>query len=750
MRIQLIFQSSTVAKSLVYTYSACINAFAKSTDSEAPQRAQALLTDMKRAYEAGDIDVIPNVINYNSVINAWGRCKKEGSAERASEIRSTMKDEGVEPDALSYSLVVSAWAHCLNTNATKQAEVALAEMENWAIEKNRAIDEAFDNGLSDHASANGQFKRDAETPSSLPAIRVHLDVECYNTVLISLSRRREIDASERALKMLYRMIHLADNGFETARPNAKSWNSVLNTLSRANEEGSMERAEKVLHEMNDAGIHPDVFSYAALLHAYQKNASPYAAERADDIVRQMEQLYCDGMLAAAPDVYHYTIACACWARSGQSIAAQRCWEILQHMETRAKEGFTSSRPNVRTYNAVIDAYARGHHVDEAEKLLNEMIERYGQGDRNVKPDGFTFNAVINSWTRSRRRGCGTRAEIILKRLLEFHENGNPDVKPDARSFSHIIDYYCRSREPDAGEKAEWLLLGMIKMYEKGYKEMVPTVFTFTAVINTYAKSKCEDSGISAENILNLLNDFHESHGIPSLKPTTFVINAVLLAWSKSGHPKAGERTEDLLRCMNEQYKLGNVLQQPNTRSYGLVLAAWAKGSSSEKSKKAQGMLRRMEKESETNAHVTMNVHCYNAVLNAAAFTGGGLDVRTEAFDIATLTLNELVDSKEADPISSSFGTYIKACGKLSLPRQLVEPAIENAFNQCRILGLVNDFVLTQVHYSTCTSQYQALLGNIGKRKQHNDRINMTEIPESWKGNVATPFFDERGEWWKNE
>jgi len=736
--------------SLVYTYSACINAFAKSSDSESPVRAEALLGDMQRAYEAGDMDVKPNVVNYNSVINAWGRCTIDGSAERATEILSTMRDEGVEPDALSYSLVVSAWAHCQHINATKHAELVLGDMEKWATEKNRAIDEAFDNGLSNHASANGQFNRDADTPSSLPAIRVHLDVECYNTVLIALSRRRELDASQRALEILYRMIDLADNGFETVRPNAKSWNSVLNTLSRASYKDSTQRAEQLLLEMYDAGIHPDVFSYAALLHAYQKNASPYAAERADDIVRQMEQLYFDGKLNAPPDVYHYTIVCACWARSGESIAAQRCFEILQHMELRAVQGFANCNPNVRTYNAVIDAYARGHHVDEAENLLDEMIRRYRRGDQNVKPDGFTFNAVINAWTRSRKRGCGDRAEMILKRLLEFHESGNPDVKPDSRSFSHIIDYYSRSREPDAGKKAEWLLLGMIKMYGKGYTDVLPTIFTFTAVISTYAKSKCEDAGINGERVLHMLNNFQKENDIPSLIPNTFVINTVLHAWSKSGHPKAGERTEAILTNMEEEYNSGHFLQQPNTRSYGLVLAAWAKGACPDKSKKAQEILRRMKMESENNEHVTMNVHCYNAVMNAAAFTEGGLDNRTEAFKIATQTLDELVSSEDVDPISSSFGTYVKACGKLSLPRRYVEPAIEKAFNECREMGLVNDFVLTQVHYSTCTAQYQALLGELAKKKKVNERITMAEIPQSWIRNVATPFFGEKGEWWRNE
>jgi pentatricopeptide repeat protein len=420
---------------------------------------------------------------------------------------------------------------------------------------------------------------------------------------------------------------------------------------------------------------------------------------------------------------------------------------------RAKEGFSNCEPNVRTYNAVIDAYARGYHVDEAENLLNEMLDRYNSGNVKVKPDGFTFNAVINAWTRSRRRGCGHRAELILKRLLEFHENGNPDVKPDSRSFSHIIDYYSRSRERDAGKKAEWLLTGMIKMYEKGYSKVFPNIFPFTAVIATYAKAQDMNAGVNAERVFNLLEEFHMKHQIRGLAPNTFVMNTVLHAWSKSAHPMPGKRAGEILSYMDAKFREGNTALDPNTRSYGLVLASWSKSLCPEKAVKAREVLDRMREASKRSDVVAMNVHCYNAVINAAAFTEGDLSVRINAFNIASATLEELLEYESFDAISSSFGTYIKACGKLSLPRAMVEPAIAKAFKRCQELGLVNDFVLTQVRYSTCTSQYQALLGEFVKTKKIGERLTMSEIPESWKSNVAAPFFDnnaDRGEWWRDD
>ena len=47
------------------------------------------------------------------------------------------------------------------------------------------------------------------------------------------------------------MQQLADEGFKTVWPNAKSWNSVLNTLSSAKFEDTAQRAEEHLHNKNN-------------------------------------------------------------------------------------------------------------------------------------------------------------------------------------------------------------------------------------------------------------------------------------------------------------------------------------------------------------------------------------------------------------------------------------------------------------------------------------------------------------------
>jgi len=403
------------------------------------------------------------------------------------------------------------------------------------------------------------------------------------------------------------------------------------------------------------------------------------------------------------------------------------------MEQKYKAGQTNCKPNVRTFNAVIDAYARGKNVEEAEALLDLMISRFKNGDTNLKPDCFTFNACINAYTRSRRKGCGERAENVLRKLLDFHAE-NPDVQPDTRSFSHLIDFYSRSTDEGAEERAESILLKMIELYRSGCESALPNIFCFTGCINSFSINNHPDAGKHAERIHSLCSDLYLETKISKLKPNTFLMNTIIHAWLKSGDSSAGERTEAILLGMEKMFIEGMFEMQTNTRTYGLVLAAWAKSQNADKATRAKNILNLMTLNSQTNKNICLNVHCYNSVINAAAFTEGAIEERLRAFQVATFTLNELIQS-DVDPISTSFGTYLKACGKLALSPSFIEPYIKKAFTKCVTLGLVNEFVLIQVKISSTSEAYHRLLKPVFHRYPSKDTLRLDDLPESWRKNI---------------
>lgn len=347
---------------------------------------------------------------------------------------------------------------------------------------------------------------------------------------------------------------------------------------------------------------------------------------------------------------------------------------------------------------------------------------------------------INAWTKSRRRDSGQRAERVLDKLLLFHKDGHPEVLPDSRSFSHIIDYYARSRRKDRLDgpmRAERLLNRMIEMYEQGYDSLAPSFVSFTNVINAYVHSKQPYSGKCAERIQLTMIELAERKKLSALKSNTIIANAVISAWGNSGEENAGEKAESILGDMERRYDSGNNEMKPNTSSYRGVVAAWGKSRAAGKAQRAYAVLRRMVLQYEKgNKSCKPNAHVYTAVINAAAFADGTEKEQREAFDLAKSTLNELYDSEYGGPTAAAFGSFMKAAGRLKIPKSVVLENLECAFSKCRELGLVNDFVLTQLRYSSPDGLYRRLLGDlIPSDGPEKIRIEVDVLPFEWRQNV---------------
>ena len=265
--------------------------------SSEPQKAYEILKQMLKLYENGDIFAKPNCLNYNAVLNAASRTPSLESAKLAHDMLRKMElpvSKGgfdVEPDRLSYALTILACSRCPYVGyAAQRAEENLEKLE---------------------ARAKMEAQKREEVSSAAPP-SVTLDIESFNVVLTAISKCRQRDGPERALRIIRRMEQYANSGQETLRPNTRSWNAVLNSIARAmgtDDGGSPSRAEDILnhmHSLSQNGVpnaKPDAFSYAAVLSAYQKSSDPSAAQRADKLVRRMEELYESGKIDVPPDVY---------------------------------------------------------------------------------------------------------------------------------------------------------------------------------------------------------------------------------------------------------------------------------------------------------------------------------------------------------------------------------------------------------------------------------------------------------------
>jgi pentatricopeptide repeat protein len=732
-----------------YIYGALQNTYARSQLPDAPFQTMTLLQEMLnnlRQSDGTNLWLKPTVINFNTVLNACSRSPSIAAAHMAKDLLDKMDmsvDEGgydVDPDRLSYVMALYSCASCPN-------EIIGAPMAQEILQK-----------MERRAMAEMKQQRDSQ---SMAPLRVTLGTEGYNAVLSAWARSGLPQSVTKTLEIIERMKMLASQeGFDDVWPNRRSYNSVLNAMVRTT---MMTEAEEMAKKATDivktmwildtegkVFCKPDSYSYTAILILHQKSLSPNAAQNVDEMIREMEQRFEDGMLENPPDVVHYTIAVSTWARSRVPGAVHRCSQILLHMMERHKAGYANCIPNNRTYNAFIDALSRGRQEDQAEKVLYYMLDQYRKGNMEMAPDIFSFNSVLIAFTKSRLKGAGQRAESILDRLLQYTDEENPNVVPIERSFNILIHYYCNSPLPDAPYRAEFLLNKMVDLC-KCRAVCIPglTSKCFVLVIEAYAAKRLQDGGERAERLLRVMKELRQLDGSSNLKIDATVLTSVMLAWSHSGHEQAGQKAEYHLDTMERKFADGEELMRPTTRSYGIALSAWTRSFEDRKAFRALQVLRRMEAQiRDGNVAVSANPFIKSLVINACSFSNRSPEDEAEAFHVAVLVFEEMVEAPDVEgTLSVTYGWFLQLCGRLAVPEEQLIYQMERAFTLCCDRGLVNDLVLSRLKGAAPPVLYERLLEPVRALNGELPLVVRTHhLPFTWRENLAKRKDDDRI-WW---
>mmetsp|Transcript_20548 Transcript_20548/g.29012 ORF Transcript_20548/g.29012 Transcript_20548/m.29012 type:complete len:640 (+) Transcript_20548:192-2111(+) len=135
------------------TYTSLIVAWSKTRSPDAPKRAEEILEEMNRLYEEqlarGGVrhheeSFKPNSRTYTGVIQCWARSRDPNKAQRALKLLRTMKDKykagdyDVRPNVIAYNSAIDACAR-VKADSAKQMEalkIAFAILKSVEVEKN--------------------------------------------------------------------------------------------------------------------------------------------------------------------------------------------------------------------------------------------------------------------------------------------------------------------------------------------------------------------------------------------------------------------------------------------------------------------------------------------------------------------------------------------------------------------------------------------------------------------------------------
>jgi len=717
-------------------YSALQDVYVRSGRKDAPEKTMTVLQEMLSAHSEGHVRSRPKIVNYNNVLCAYSRTPSQNSALRAVEMVNRIEapaEEGgydIDPDRLTYFFAILTCSRC--PNSTFGANIAEPLLERMEIR------------------SKAEAKRREELSIAAHPF-ISLDIECFNVVLTALSKSRDRNAVDRIFKIISRMEEYADRGQEYLRPNTRSLNTALNALSYRKTKDAAKRAEQTLKRMFElsaegASSKPDAFSYTAILRCYQGLATSQAAQRGNDVLSRMEELYETNVLDEPPDTYHYTIVCSTWSLSRSKYAPKKCIEILSRMKEKDREGWPRVKPNIRTYNAVLDCLSRSHQATRAEELLYHMLSLARNGDEGARPDPFSFNAVINAFIYSKVRDAGRRSESVLERALEYAEEDG-GVMPEIKSFTSILGFYSRQKAMDSPYRARYVLNRLISLFKAGHTHLSPHVSCFINVMECYAAQRHRDAGESSEEILRNMIKLQKHYNAKHLEVNTGVMNCVLNSWAESiGNDEAGARAELILDLMEKKSDAGDTSMVPNHRSYNMAIKAWSKSNGSNKAEKALATLQRAK-----NRHARKKLvdpppeYAYSLVIQACAFSRNtDPSVETRAFEIAVDVMNELINdvpAKQIEPSSATYGWFIQVCARLQIPESSKEEDLKRIFSRCCEKGRVNEFALQSIKQASSDTLFSELMTECLETTKffpsENDNpdlkemIQLSHLPEYW-------------------
>ena len=348
--------------------------------------------------------------------------------------------------------------------------------------------------------------------------------------------------------------------------------------------------------------------YNKVLEAWANSNEEGSAERSEEILLKMEQMYLeDANERVKPDESSYNAVIKAYVKNGnRQIAASKVESIIHRMEVHRE--FIGVTPNKRSYNLLLYAFANSNLEDSAqhtEDTLIKMCKRYKEGDIDCKPDVNSYNQVISAWARGKCDNFEYRMQAVYQELINLPPEMG--ILPNTDSFNTVMGGWLKSEDPSSSKMIQGILETMERAYDGGCIHVKPDRVT----INTLTAAHIKDGEI--EESLKQAAVLEKKYKV---MPNTISHNIVVDSWCKSGRADSPRRVLDLLTTMEKAFQEGNSNMKPDGYTYSSVIACFVRFSRKDSTKVAEDLLGRMKNLYANHGGDPPTTSVYNAVINA--------------------------------------------------------------------------------------------------------------------------------------
>jgi len=196
----------------VNSFASVMNAWSKSEADDAPERCKGLHDDMTHlASSTNNKDLTPDTVTYNTVIDSYAR---RGRAQEADKtLREMLLKAKVVPTVVSFNSVMNAWSKSDAEDGPERCKVLLATMNVLASSKNingLAPDTVAYTTVIDAYARRGRAREAEEVlRDMLNAPGVEPDVLSFSSVMNAWSKSDTDDAPDHCQRLLSDLMELA-------------------------------------------------------------------------------------------------------------------------------------------------------------------------------------------------------------------------------------------------------------------------------------------------------------------------------------------------------------------------------------------------------------------------------------------------------------------------------------------------------------------------------------------------------------
>jgi pentatricopeptide repeat protein len=332
-----------------------------SSPSEVGKFAEDILNEMVERFRNGNRTVLPDVISYNSCIQA---CANVGDASRAEVLLTRMKKFGVSPNLRTYNNIFLLYAQLGTVSAAQKAEQLLLELK----------------------------KMSKTNPSLTP------DVYSYNLIFKAMCNSGDPQMYEQILPT-YQAMRQVDG----IQPDLVMYTFLIAQLSKLGSKEHLEHATALLEDMeqnhaNDFRLRPDQRHYMAVVDSWMNRDIRTASTFFLRFVHNFTRGY-TGNDPPTQEGMHRIVQG--WIKTGNLKEAANFIEKLESFSTKPVKKVYKSLPDgpgLECYRDLLAAWVASTSEDagysqlrnqNVMKLRSKLKEMLNVGSMNEGPQSFS-------------------------------------------------------------------------------------------------------------------------------------------------------------------------------------------------------------------------------------------------------------------------------------------------------------------------------------------------------------------------